>query len=58
MKMQGHSVMSCKEFTTSYCKAMQKLRKGTDKNAVSIARAKSEQNVTGTARIKLSAVII
>ena len=25
--MQGHSVMSCKEFTTSYCKAMRKLEK-------------------------------
>ena len=50
-------MMSCKEFTTSYCKAMQRLRKGTNKDAVSIAWAKSEQNVTDTARTKLSAVI-
>ena len=50
MKMQGHSVMSCKEFTTSYCKAIQKLEKGTSKNAVSMAWAKSGQKVTDTAK--------
>ena len=48
--MQGHSVMSCKEFTASYCKAIQKLEKGTSKNAVSMAWAKSGQKVTDTAK--------
>ena len=27
MKMQGHSVMLCEEFTTSFSKTMQKLEK-------------------------------